>query len=61
MGEGYINYGPVGVFIFPFLFGLLLRLIYEKSKSQKGYMAVLIYLMANLIGIIRSFGGIIVL
>lgn len=60
LGEGYINYGPVGVFIFPFLFGLLLRLIYEKSKSQKGYMAVLIYLMANLIGIIRSFGGIIV-
>jgi oligosaccharide repeat unit polymerase len=56
-GESYINFGPIGAFIFPFFFGILLRAIYENSKTQKGYIIVLTVLMANIMGTMRSFGG----
>jgi hypothetical protein len=51
------NCGPMGDFTPPFLFGMLLRMLYERSCPLSGFLVVLTVVMAIVMSTMRFSGG----
>jgi oligosaccharide repeat unit polymerase len=62
LAEGYVNFGLMGIFLLPFVLGMILRLLYEKMKKDGGlYTVIFAFILGSMLLAIRGFGSYIVM